>query len=76
MMAVWLAISDFLDPGQGPEQTGDFEVSPSVFFAMFAIGFLLGVVGHITRVRTLVAAGVALIFLATVLLPIALHATR
>jgi hypothetical protein len=71
-----LAMSDFLDPGRGPEQGGDFRVSPSFFFVLFGVGFLVGVIGHLTRSRILVAAGVLMIFLATVLIPIALHASR
>jgi hypothetical protein len=73
---LWLAMSDFLDPGRGPEQSGDFEISPGFFFVLLGFGFLLGVVGHVTKVRFLVAAGVILIFLATVALPIALQATN
>jgi len=67
-----LAMSDFLDPSQGPDQRGDFEVSPSFLVALLVLGFAIGTLGHITRSRTLVATGVALVFAATVLLPIAL----
>jgi hypothetical protein len=71
-----LAISDFLDRGQGPEQSGDFRISPSFFFVLFGVGFAIGVVGHITKSRTLVATGILLVMLATVFLPIVLAATR
>jgi len=74
--ALLLAMSDFLDPGRGPEQTGDFEIRPGFFFVLLGLGFLLGVVGHIIKVRFLVAAGIILIFLATVALPIALNAAN
>jgi hypothetical protein len=67
-----LAMSDFLDPGSGPDQRGDFEVSPSFFIVLLALGFLIGTVGHIVKSRTLVAAGVILVFAATVFIPIAL----
>jgi hypothetical protein len=73
LTALWLAISDFLDPTQGPEQEGGFRVSPSFFIALFGIGFLVAVFGHIIRSRTLVMAGVLMVFLATVVVPIALH---
>jgi hypothetical protein len=76
VLALWLAMSDFLDPDRGPEPSGDFEVEPSFFFILLGIGFAIGVLGHITRVRTLVAIGIALIFLATVLLPIALQVSN
>jgi hypothetical protein len=70
---LWLAISDFLDPTQGPEQEGGFRVSPSFFIALFGIGFVVAVLGHIARSRTLVMAGVLMIFLATVVIPIGVH---
>ena len=76
MRPLLLAMSDFLDPGRGPEQTGDFRISPSFFFVLFGIGFAIGVVGHLTRSRTLVGAGIALVMIATVFLPIFLAATR
>jgi hypothetical protein len=67
-----LAMSDFLDPGSGPDQGGDFEVSPSFLIVLLGLGFLIGTVGHIVRSRTLVAVGVLLVFAATVLLPVAI----
>jgi hypothetical protein len=67
-----LAMSDFLDPGSGPDQSGDFEVSPSFLIVLLGLGFLIGTVGHVIRSRTLVAAGVLLVFAATVLLPVAI----
>ena len=76
MGALLLAMSDFLEPGRGPEQTGDFEVSPGFFFAVLGLGFLLGVIGHILKLRFLVGFGILLIFLATVALPIFLKLTN
>jgi hypothetical protein len=71
-----LAMSDFLDPGSGPDQSGDFEVSPSFFIVLLALGFLIGIAGHIVKSRTLVAAGVILVFAATVFIPIALSVSN
>jgi hypothetical protein len=71
-----LAMSEFLDPGRGPEQTGDFEVEPSLFFVLLGAGFLIGVFGHIIKSKVMVAIGVTMIFLATVLIPIALNVTN
>lgn len=65
------AMSDFLDPGGGPEQSGDFRVSPAFFIVVFGVGFVLAALGHLVKSRALTAAGVLLVFLATVLLPIA-----
>ena len=71
-----LAMSDFLDPGQGPEQTGDFRISPSFFVVLFGVGFVVGVAGHVVKSRTLVATGILLVLLATVILPIVIAASR
>jgi hypothetical protein len=71
-----LVLADFLNPNQGPQQTGDFRVSPGFFVGVLGIGFLVGAIGHVVRSRTLVAVGILMIFLATVLIPIALNATR
>jgi Flp pilus assembly protein TadB len=67
-----LAQAQFLDPGRGPEQSGDFRVSPRAFVAILVAGFLIGTVGHVLRSRALVAFGIALIFGATVAVPVVL----
>jgi hypothetical protein len=64
------------DPGGLPEEDGGFRVSPTAFIVLFGAGFLLGAIGHMVKSRALVAVGVLMIFLATVLVPILLHATR
>jgi hypothetical protein len=69
-------LADFIDPNAGPDQSGDFKISPVFFIIMFGFGFAIGTVGHVIKSRVLVAAGIALVFLATVLLPIGLRATR
>jgi hypothetical protein len=66
-----LAMSDFLDPGRGPDQSGDFRVSPTFFIVVFGLGFVLAAFGHLAKSRGLMATGVLLVFLARVLLPIA-----
>ena len=63
-------MSDFLDPGSGPNQSGDFRVSPSFFLVLLVVGFLVGIFGHIVKSRTLVALGIGLVFSATVALPV------
>jgi hypothetical protein len=64
-------MSDFLDPDRGPGQSGDFRVSPAFFIIVFGLGFALAALGHLVKSRPLVVTGVLLVFLATVLLPIA-----
>jgi hypothetical protein len=70
--SVLLAMSDFLDPGSGPDQSGDFRVSPTFFLVLLVAGFLVGIFGHIVKSRTLVALGIGLVFSATVALPVLL----
>ena len=69
-------MADFLGPNDGPGQSGDFQVSPRFFLVLLGLGFLIGTVGHIVKSRTLVAAGVLLIFAATIFLPIAYTVSR
>ena len=64
------AMSDFLDPGSGPDQSGDFRVSPTFFVVVLLLGFLIGAFGHLVKSRTLVALGIGLVFSATVALPV------
>jgi hypothetical protein len=71
-----LAMSDFLRPDDGPGQSGEFRVSPTFFLVLLGLGFLIGTLGHIVKSRTLVAAGILLIFAATVFLPIAYTVSR
>ena len=52
-----------------------FAPSPVPFIALMAIGFLVGVAGHVYRSRPVIAIGIGLVFLATLLLPLAVYAT-
>jgi hypothetical protein len=52
-----------------------FSPSPVPFIVLMALGFVVGVAGHVYRSRPLVATGIGLIFIATLLLPLALYAT-
>ena len=69
-------MAQFLSPDDGPGQSGDFQVSPRFFLVLLGLGFLIGTVGHIVKSRTLVAAGILLIFAATIFLPIAYTVSR
>jgi hypothetical protein len=69
--ALVLAMSDFLNPGDGPEPSGEFRVSPTFLIVLLGLGFLIGTLGHLFKSRTLQAAGVLLILAATIFLPIA-----
>jgi hypothetical protein len=76
LAALLLVMSDFLDPGRGPEQRGDFRVSPTLFLALLLGGFAVGTLGHVVRSRAVTAVGIGMVFLATVLIPVALGVTR
>jgi hypothetical protein len=73
LTGLWLVLADFLDPGRGPKQTGDFEVDPKYFFALLGIGFVIALIGHIARSRLTIAIGLGMIFLATVLIPLGIN---
>lgn len=75
LLTVLAQSTDFL-PDRGPDSSGDFRVDPNVFLLMFGIGFGLGVLGHLYKSKTMVGAGIALIMLSTILVPIFLAATR
>ena len=69
-------LAQFLDPDRGPEPSGDFRVEPEAFVALLLAGFAIGIIGHIVKAKTLVAAGILMIFMATVGLPVYLQLTR
>jgi len=69
-------IAQFLDPNQGPKPTGDWSEDPEKFVALVLIGFAVGILGHLFKVKTMVATGILMIFLATVGLPVYLQLTR
>jgi len=50
-----------------------FKTDPAPYITLFGIGFLRLVLGHILKVRLMVAIGVLMVFAATVLLPIFAH---
>jgi len=52
-----------------------FAPSPAPFVALMALGFVVGVAGHVYKSRPVIATGIGMIFIATLLLPLAVHAT-
>jgi hypothetical protein len=54
------------------QETGDFSTSPWPFIGLFAAGFGIGVLGHLYGSRTLVGFGIFVVFVATLILPLAL----
>jgi hypothetical protein len=49
-----------------------FTPSPLPFIALMALGFLVGTAGHLYKSNAAIATGIAMIVLATVLLPLGL----
>ena len=49
------------------------DLSPRTYIALMGIGFIVGTAGHIIKSKALIAAGILMIFLATVLLPLSAH---
>jgi hypothetical protein len=49
--------------------------SPGPYVALMLIGFAVGILGHLTRSRVLIAAGVILIFLGALAFPLAANLT-
>ena len=54
------------------QDTGDFSTSPWPFISLFGAGFGIGVLGHLYGSKVLVAFGIAIVFAATLILPLAL----
>ncbi len=71
MSAALVSVMAQFLPDDGPGQSGDFRVSPTFFLVLLGLGFLIGTLGHIIKSRTLVIAGILLIFAATIFLPLA-----
>jgi hypothetical protein len=59
-----LPVASFLPHSSGP------------YLALMLIGFAIGILGHLTTLRWLVASGVILIFLGAFLFPVALKVTE
>ena len=76
MLAALVSVLAQFLPDDGPGQSGDFRVSPTFFIVLLGLGFLIGTIGHIIKSKTLVAAGILLIFAATIFLPVAYSVSR
>ena len=71
MLAALVSVMAQFLPDDGPGQSGDFRVSPMFFLVLLGLGFLIGTLGHIIKSKTLIAAGILLIFAATIFVPLA-----
>lgn len=55
------------------QETGDFSTSPWPFIALFGAGFGIGVLGHLYGSKVLVGFGIFIVFIATLVLPLAIN---
>jgi hypothetical protein len=62
-------------PDLAPPLASLLPQSDGPYIALVLIGFAVGILGHLTRARWLVAAGVILIFLGALLFPFAVNVT-
>jgi hypothetical protein len=53
------------------EDNPSFGADPTPFVVMMPAGFVIGVIGHVVKIRFLILLGIGLIFLACFLLPLA-----
>ena len=66
-----LAQLDLRDDGPDLIPDSGLETDPTPYLILFGVGFLLGALGHLTQTKTLIALGVGMVFLATLILPLA-----
>jgi hypothetical protein len=50
-----------------------FESDPLPFIVLMGAGFVVGILGHIYKSNVVIATGIGMIFLATILLPLGLY---
>ena len=53
-------------PGLGREGPDDLRSLLTTSFVLLALGFVIGVLGHVTQIKGLVITGITMIFAATV----------
>ena len=73
-MSLWLLLASFApEPRPRPEfDTG----SPRPYLMIFMASFLIGILGHLFRSRTMVLIGVLGVFAGAVVLPLAVYVSR
>ena len=57
----------------GRRMLAAFTPSPVPFIGLMALGFLVGTIGHVYKSKVAVATGIGLIFMSTLLLPLAIY---
>jgi hypothetical protein len=59
-----------------PDPTPEFGSSPWPFIILMLVGFVVGIAGHITKIKVLIALGIGLIFLGTLVLPLLINLSK
>ncbi len=59
-----------------PDPTPEFGSSPWPFVILMLVGFLVGTFGHIIKSKTLIATGIGLIFMGTLVLPLIINLSK
>ena len=59
-----------------PDPSPEFGSSPWPFIGLMLAGFVIGIAGHITKLKVLVALGIGLIFLGTLVLPLLVNLSK
>lgn len=72
MLAALLAQLAELELPERPDIDPDekFGTDPKPYLILFGVGFLTAVAGHIFKVKLMIAAGIFMVFLSTVILPL------
>jgi hypothetical protein len=78
MLAAVLALLADFDLPKRPDLEPDsrFGTDPTPYLILFGVGFLVGVLGHLFKVKLMIAIGILLIFMATVVLPLYLQLSQ
>lgn len=73
MAAILLVLADGLF---APDRHPAFGADPTPFVVLMVAGFVVAVAGHVVRMKTLVATGIAMIFLATFVVPLLINIVK
>jgi hypothetical protein len=71
--AILLVLADGLF---APDRHPAFGADPTPFVVLMVAGFVVAVAGHVVRMKTLVATGIAMIFLATFVVPLLINIVK
>ena len=71
MSALATALAQVDLPGLGQKGPEDLQRLLRIFGVLLGIGFVVAIAGHVVRSRTLVIAGIGLIFIATAVFMVA-----